>query len=105
MTNEQQNASQSRQTGQEETLGELNPLVGQTKTLAKDAPNTIIEPRSSREQDLRRNDTREKRETRKNSRTKKGERMVGGKNTVAKKLKEAGMRLRHAPLKPIARKN
>jgi hypothetical protein len=31
--------------------------------------------------------------------------MVGGKNTVAKKLKEAGMGLRHAALKPIARKS
>ena len=42
-----------------------SPDVGQTKTLRKNAPNTTIKPRSSREQDLRRNDTREKRQSRK----------------------------------------
>ena len=78
---------------------------GVTKPLGESAPNGGIEPLSSREQNLRRNDTGQIGETGENSRTKESKGMVGRKELVAKTLKELLMGLGHTTQVPLLRKS
>jgi hypothetical protein len=78
---------------------------GVTKPLGESAPNRGIKPLSSREQDLRRNDTGQIGETGENSRTRESKCMVGRKELVAKTLKELLMGLGHTTQVPLPRKS